>query len=228
MNVAPTSNSLQHFHLGPVLQGPTPSTEKGISPNVSMPPPRVVKIEFVSDEPVAHRTRSRISALSALSAAGRTFPSEFLEQWEASEVIHRNQRSPLALSVLDTKTGASLEHRALRRNPRLSKTRNTSYIKNLGQLCQGMGTEPKEPTKKLVNGTNTFHVIRYEDIPLDRQKGIAFSKVVWTFRRKKSGPNRTCITIAGQNITYPGKVGTRTASLDLIKLLLSSVLSNGP
>ena len=46
-----------------------------------------------------------------------------------------------------------------------------------------------------------------------------------TFRPNKSDPNRTRITIAGQNITYPGDVGTRTASLDLIKLLINSVLS---
>ena len=76
-----------------------------------------------------------------------------------------------------------------------------------------------------MNDTDTFHVIRYEDIPIDRRKGISFSKIVCTFRPEKSDPNRTRITIAGQNITYPGDVGTKTASLKLIKLLLNSILS---
>ena len=46
-----------------------------------------------------------------------------------------------------------------------------------------------------------------------------------TFRPEKSDPNRTRITIAGQNITVAMDVGTKTASLDLVKLLLNSVLS---
>ena len=46
-----------------------------------------------------------------------------------------------------------------------------------------------------------------------------------TFRPDKADPNRTRIKIAGQNIKYPGDVRTKTASLDLVKLLLNSVLS---
>ena len=93
-------------------------------------------------------------------------------------------------------------------------------------MFQGIGTGPKDPTKKRVKGTDNFHVICYEDIPFDRRKGIAFSKVVCTFCPKNSDPNRTRITIAGQNITYPVDVdvGSRTASLDLIKLLINSIL----
>ena len=106
--------------------------------------------------------------MSALSASGRTFPSKLLERWAAAEVLHRNQLTPLALSVLDTKTGELLEHSALHRHPCLSKTWNTSYSNELRRLCQRIGTNPMDPTKKQVNGTNTFHVICYEDIPLDR------------------------------------------------------------
>ena len=76
-----------------------------------------------------------------------------------------------------------------------------------------------------MKGTDTFHVIRYNDIPPDRRNGIAFSKVVFTFRPEKSDPNRTRITIAGQNIKYTGNVGTKNASLDLINLLLNIALS---
>ena len=85
----------------------------------------------MDDEPVAHRTRSRISALSASS---RTFPREFIEQWATSEVLHGNQWEPLALSVLDAESGKSLEHRALRRHPRLDDTWNASYSNEMGRL----------------------------------------------------------------------------------------------
>ncbi|KAL7546622.1 hypothetical protein ACHAWF_009953, partial [Thalassiosira exigua] len=40
-----------------------------------------------------------------------------------------------------------------------------------------------------------------------------------------SDPNRTRITVAGYNIVFPGDVGTPTALLDLVKLVLNSVLS---
>ena len=102
---------------------------------------------------------------------------------------------------------------------------NTSYSKKIGRLCQGIVVYPTDPAKKRVKGTNTFHAICYDDIPLDRRKGIAFSKFVCTFRPEKSYPNRNCITIAGQNIKYPVDVVTKTASFDLLKLFLNGVLS---
>ena len=37
--------------------------------------------------------------------------------------------------------------------------------------------------------------------------------------------NRTRITICGTNVFYPGDVGTNTASLELFKLMINSVLS---
>ena len=45
------------------------------------------------------------------------------------------------------------------------------------------------------------------------------------FRPEKSDPNRTRITIMGKFCIYAGDVGTKTASLDLCKLLFNSVLS---
>ncbi len=41
----------------------------------------------------------------------------------------------------------------------------------------------------------------------------------------KDDPNRTRITIGGNRICSPGNVGTNTALLELLKLLLTSVLS---
>ena len=193
------------------------------SPRVHTSPNMPIKVD--EPAPVAHRTRTRLK-MSPLATASRTSPSKFIKIWAASAVLHGNQWSPLVLFVLDPETGQSLEHRALRRHPRLGPDWNTSYSNELGRLCQGIGVNPADPSKQRVEGTNTFHPIRYENIPLDRRKEIAFSKVVCTFHPDKADPNRTRITIAGQNIKYPGDVGTKTASLDLLKLLLNSVLSH--
>jgi hypothetical protein len=49
--------------------------------------------------------------------------------------------------------------------------------------------------------------------------------VICEVRPEKEDPNCTQITIGGSRICYPGDVGTNTASLELVKILLNSVLS---
>jgi len=49
--------------------------------------------------------------------------------------------------------------------------------------------------------------------------------VVCEVRPEKDGPDRTRITIGGSHICFPRDVGTNTASLELFKVLLNSVLS---
>ena len=49
--------------------------------------------------------------------------------------------------------------------------------------------------------------------------------MVCLVRPEKSDPNCTRITIGGNRICYPGYVGTKTASLDLVKIIIYSVLS---
>ena len=49
--------------------------------------------------------------------------------------------------------------------------------------------------------------------------------VVCEVKPHKKDPNRTCITVAGSQIFYPGDVGTPTRSLELVKLIINSVLS---
>ncbi len=74
-------------------------------------------------------------------------------------------------------------------------------------------------------GTNTFFIIDYNDIPAHKKKQICHTKVVCKVRPEKDGSDRTRIAIGGNIILYPGDVGTSTASLELIKILLNSVLS---
>ena len=49
--------------------------------------------------------------------------------------------------------------------------------------------------------------------------------VLCEVRPQKEDTNRTCITVAGSRIFYPGDIGTPTDYLDLVKLMINSVLS---
>jgi hypothetical protein len=130
----------------------------------------------------------------------------------------------LALLVLDPSTGKFLEHRQLCQDPCYKATWDTSYANELGCLCQGIGTG-NNPTAQRVSVTNTFFLINYQDIPAHKKKEICHTMVVCEVLPEKDGPNHTRITIGGNRICYPSNVGTNTASLELVKLLLNSVLS---
>jgi hypothetical protein len=131
----------------------------------------------------------------------------------------------LALSVLDPATGKFLEHHQLCRDPRYKATWDTSYANELGRLCQGIGSGSSTPSVQRVSGTNTFFLIDYHGIPLHKRKEVCHTMVVCEVRPDKDDPNCTRITIGGNHICFPGNVGTNTASLELVKLLLNSVLS---
>ena len=107
----------------------------------------------------------------------------------------------IAAAVLDHETGESLEYRQLIKHPKYKDVWSSSYAKELGRLCQGY--KGPDTTKPPVDGTDTFHVIDFADIP---------------------DPDHTRITIAGNRICYPGDVGTKTAPLELVKLMINSVL----
>jgi hypothetical protein len=131
---------------------------------------------------------------------------------------------PSALAVLDPATGKFLEHHQLCQDPHFKTTWDTSYANKLGQLCQGIGSG-SAPTGQRVAGTNTFYIIDYEDIPSHKRKEICHTMVVYEVCPEKDDPDRTRITIGSNRICYPGNVGTNTALLELVKLLLNSVLS---
>ena len=94
----------------------------------------------------------------------------------------------------------------------------------MGRLCQGVVTGPNGKGKR-IEGTNTFFAIKFDNIPKDRLNEICYTSVVCEVRPGKKDPNRTRITICGTNVCYPGDVGTSTASLELFKLTINSVLS---
>ena len=142
--------------------------------------------------------------------ARQIFPQAFLSTW--------------TMPVLNEETGEYLTYRQLRKHPRLASIWYTFYSNEMGLLCQGIGVEPQGVDKR-VDGNNTFHVIYYNDIPTDQCKDITYKYVVCNFKPHKSDPYHTRITIGGNLICYPGDVGTNTASLELVKFFLNSVLS---
>jgi hypothetical protein len=81
------------------------------------------------------------------------------------------------------------------------------------------------PNSQLTAGTNIFFLIDYQDIPTRKRKKICHITVLCKVCPEKDDLDRTCITISGNRICYPGNVGTTTALLKLVKLLLNSVLS---
>jgi hypothetical protein len=52
-----------------------------------------------------------------------------------------------------------------------------------------------------------------------------YARIVCTYRQGKKDPNRTRITVGGNLINYPEEVGTPTADLLTVKLLLNSIVS---
>ena len=76
-----------------------------------------------------------------------------------------------------------------------------------------------------MEGTDTFYVIKFEDIPKDWINKICYTSVGCEVRPGKKDPNRTQITICGSYVCYLGDVGTNTASLELFKLMIDSILS---
>ena len=110
-------------------------------------------------DPVAHRTRSRQGPSADLARL-------------LSLLIH------LALPVLDTETGQTIEHCQLWSHPKYNKVWNKSYANELSKLFQGVGQGEKVPKKQRMAGTDTFHVIKYNKIPVYFQKEITYTKVV--------------------------------------------------
>jgi hypothetical protein len=53
---------------------------------------------------------------------------------------------------------------------------------------------------------------------------VTYTKVVCEYQSQKEDPNQMRITIGGNRICYMGNCGTKTASLELVKLQLNSIL----
>ena len=76
-----------------------------------------------------------------------------------------------------------------------------------------------------VDGTNTLFSIDKEKIPRDIRKDVTYGRVFCGVREGKAEKNRTRLTVGGDRINYTGNIGTPTACLLTVKLLVKSVIS---
>ena len=56
-------------------------------------------------------------------------------------------------------------------------------------------------------------------------KDVTYEQFVSNKRPKKAEVNRTCFTVGGNKINYPGAVATPTAEMLVAKILFNSVIS---
>ena len=156
-------------------------------------PPRVHKT--IDTAPIARRTRSQTtnvaSAVTPPQAAQRRYPAKFLQR--------------LAMPVLDETFVQSLQYRQLRKHPKFAHIWNTSYANELGQLYQGIGKGSKVPRQQHMEGTNTFRLIKFADIPRVAVLGILnlfqslvrVGQVHWRMRCSKCVQNWGAYAVGG-------------------------------
>ena len=127
-------------------------------PTVDCPPPRVNK--KTDTAPISRRTLSQTAAMASVitpsQAAQQRYPANFLQS--------------LSMPVLDETSRQSLQYRQLHKHSKFAHIWNTSYANELGRLCQGIGQGSKGPKHQRVEGTNTFRLNKFADIPQDRRK----------------------------------------------------------
>ena len=126
--------------------------------------------------------------------------------------------------VLEKETGKLFNYGQLRRHPQIADIWNRSYANEMGQIFQGVATVDIGVGKR-IEVTDTFHVVRFKDIPKYHLKEVCYTSVVCELRPGKRNPNCTRIIICGGNVSYRDDVGIKTASLELFKLMINITLS---
>jgi hypothetical protein len=102
-------------------------------------------------------------------------------------------------------------------NPKGKELWGKSYTIELGCLAQGI--------PGVSNGTNTIVFIRQDNVPINQRKDITYGRVCINCCPERADPNRTCLTIGGNCIIYPGDWGTPTVAMVTVKIHLNSVVS---
>eukprot|EP00804_Cyclotella_cryptica_P018739 CCRYP_007223-RA/>CCRYP_007223-RA protein AED:0.40 eAED:0.40 QI:0/0/0/1/0/0/2/0/269 len=116
----------------------------------------------------------------------------------------------MAMPILDQDPGQSLEHKQLRRHPKHKATWDRIHPMQMSLAASAKALEdtPHFHTKSALNALT-----------------LSSPSMICELRPQKADPYCTQITLGGDRIRYPGDCGTKTGSLETIKLLLNSVLS---
>ena len=129
----------------------------------------------IQEEPISIRTRSQTQSQANIVTPARAAACRY----PAAIFQYR------ALPVLDKETGKLLEYQKLRKYSRYAPIWNPSYANELGRLCQGVGKGIKGPRKQIVEGTDTFRVMQYKDIPKHKIKDVCHTMVFCEYRPQK-------------------------------------------
>ncbi len=144
---------------------------------------------------------------------------EFAGLWEKLTALDNGD----ALVVLNHKTGKLLEHCLLLKDLSYKKVWDRSYSNELGVYPRD-----RHRGKSWWQTGCGYQRIPPNSIsqhPAPQTKEIINTKVVCEVQEGKDDENCTRITVGGNLIFYPSNAGTNTASLELIKLMLNSVIS---
>ena len=67
--------------------------------------------------------------------------------------------------------------------------------------------------------------IKKNETPNNRRRDVTYGRIVCDVREGKAEKNRTRLTVGGNITNYPGDIGTPTACLLTVKLLVNIVVS---
>ena len=101
----------------------------------------------------------------------------------------------LAYAVYDDETGKMMEMRDLRNHPNKKKREewDRSSANEYGRLMKGIGM--KREGKSRVQGFDTFHFIRKNQVP--KGKKFTYARFCCNIRPQKEEKNRTRMTVGG-------------------------------
>jgi hypothetical protein len=125
------------------------------------------------------------------------------------------QTMPMANSVINEDTGASLEYLHLIQDDSTFPVWNKAAAHAFVRLAQGVGGR--------IEGSNTFFVIPRKAVP--KGKIIIYGRFVVNIRPNKSETHRVRLTVGGNLLQYPGDVSTRSADITTSKCLWNSTIS---
>jgi hypothetical protein len=128
---------------------------------------------------------------------------------------HQNIPMPMANSVINENTGASLEYLHLINDAITFTIWNEVAANKFGGLAQGVGDR--------IEGSNTFFFVPRQAVP--KGKIVTYGRFVVDIRPNKYEIHRVRLTVGDNLIQYPGDVSTRSADLTTSKCLWNSTIS---
>jgi hypothetical protein len=128
---------------------------------------------------------------------------------------HQHIPMPMANSVINEDTGASLEYHHLIKDTSTFTIWNKAAANEFGRLAQGAGDR--------IEGSKTIFFIPRQAVP--KGKIVTYGRFVVDIRPNKSEIHRVRLTVGGNLIKYPGDVSTRSADLTTSKCLWNITIS---